>query len=148
MTETLAKVPCRVATPADVSAIAALTLELGYQTTVMETGVCLAALLASQDHAIFVAEWQGRVAAWLVVEQRLTLETGVKAEITGLVVGNHARRQGLGEALVAQAETWARQRGLERLLVRSDIRREASHRFYRAIGFEANKTSHVYLKPL
>lgn len=145
---TQTKEQCRKARGEDVSAIAALTLELGYQTTVDETAMTLAQLLASPSHGVFVALWQGRVSAWLVVERRISLEAGEKAEITGLVVGSHARRQGLGESLVAQARQWGREQGLAKLVVRSDTRREASHRFYAAIGFEPSKSSHVYQMPL
>jgi GNAT superfamily N-acetyltransferase len=67
------------------------------------------------------------------------------AEILHLVVSQRARRGGVGRALVAQAQAWARQRGLGRLRVRSNVVRDEAHDFYLALGFERLKTQHVYL---
>ena len=139
---------CRQAKVEDADAIAALTQELGYSTTSSQTAEILTKLLVSTNHGVFVALTQQHVCAWLVVEKRITLETGVKAEITGLVVSKQARRQGLGEALVRMAEEWSRERGIKHLVVRSNTRREASHHFYPSVGFEPTKTSQVYVKSL
>jgi GNAT superfamily N-acetyltransferase len=62
------------------------------------------------------------------------------------VVDSRRRREGLGKALVARAEQWARERSLPKLRVRSNVTREESHRFYPAIGFVKSKTQHVYEK--
>ncbi|MGI2258646.1 GNAT family N-acetyltransferase [Shewanella sp. GXUN23E] len=139
---------CRIARTTDAAAIAVLTAELGYHTTEAQTLGILTTLLGSQEHGVFVALWHDEVAGWLVIERRLTLETGWKAEITGLVVSEKCRRNGLAETLVRQAEDWCRHQGLEKLLVRSDVRRDASHRFYQAIGFTPTKVSQVYSKLL
>jgi GNAT superfamily N-acetyltransferase len=52
----------------------------------------------------------------------------------------------VGRGLVETVEAWGRARGLEEVLVRSNILREESHLFYVKLGYERSKTQHVYRK--
>ena len=126
--------------------IAQLTKELGYQVSATETQNWLIDLINSPFHFVFVAVSDTNVCGWIVVEKRLLLESGFKAEITGLVVGSRFRRHGIAQALVKAAELWANEQGLEQIVVRSNISRKESHVFYSSIGFNQSKTSHVYVK--
>lgn len=126
--------------------IAELTAELGYPANITDTQHWLEALLDSPDHSVLLAASDTQLYGWLVVEKRLTLEAGYKAEITGLVVSAKCRRMGVGQALVSAAEGWAAEQGLNRLVVRSNIARAESHDFYQSIGFVRKKTAHVYEK--
>lgn len=128
----------------DAAAINTLTAVLGYAATLDQTTTWLAELVESLQHAVYVAEREQQVYGWLVVERRLSLESGYKAQITGLVVAEEAQRCGLGQQLVAAAKEWARQQGLTSLTVSSNIQRDGSHRFYQALGFKLCKTSHFY----
>ena len=76
------------------------------------------------------------------------LEMGERVEIVGLVVDSVARRSGVGRALVAAAEHWARSRGIDEVFVRSNVVRPESHPFYERIGYLLSKTQHVYRKRL
>jgi GNAT superfamily N-acetyltransferase len=90
----------------------------------------------------------GRLAGFIGLERRLTIEAGDQAEVVGLVVDADARRGGAGRALIAAAEDWARARGLRELFLRSNVVRPEAHAFYPALGFERSKTQHVYRKRL
>ena len=76
------------------------------------------------------------------------IESGRRVEITGLVVSKAFRRSGVGRRLVAAAERWAGRQKVEFVCVRSNVRRRASHRFYRKLGYEAIKVQKVYRKRL
>jgi GNAT superfamily N-acetyltransferase len=76
------------------------------------------------------------------------LEHSDYASINGLVVDEGRRGAGIGRALVAAGEAWARQRGAKEITVRSRSTRERAHRFYERIGYEEIKRSHVFGKPL
>jgi GNAT superfamily N-acetyltransferase len=89
-----------------------------------------------------------QLSGWVVVERRVSLESGEKAEITGLVVTRSARREGIGKALVSFAEQWSAQLGLSSVRVRSNVARTESHDFYQHLGFMRKKTQHVYEKQL
>lgn len=132
----------------DATEIARLSGELGYPATAVEIATRLTALLDDPAHRISVVEMAGVLLGWIAVECRMTLESGERAEIVGLVVSEQARRQGVGRMLVEDAETWARALGFVTLVVRSNVLRDASHAFYRRHGYELRKTQHVYAKAL
>ncbi|GGB14155.1 GNAT family N-acetyltransferase [Agarivorans gilvus] len=129
-------------------AIARLTGQLSYAVSREETKQWLIELEQSERHGVFVALIKQDLAGWLVVEHRLSLEAGHRAEITGLVVGSDYRRSGIAQGLVAAAEQWAKQQGLARMEVKSNAARVESHLFYPSVGYQLEKTSHSYAKKL
>ncbi|MFC4761638.1 GNAT family N-acetyltransferase [Dyella koreensis] len=132
----------------DASEIARLSGELGYPASAAEIVTRLTALLDDPVHRISVVEAAGTLLGWIAVECRMTLESGERAEIVGLVVSEQARRQGVGRTLVDDAEAWAHALGFATLVVRSNVLRDASHEFYRRQGYMLRKTQHVYAKTL
>ena len=130
----------------DAEAIAILTVELGYPTTVSATKSRLRALLAAPDYFIAVAEADGRVVGWVAGEVRTSLEFEPRVEIVGLVVAPTHRRNGIGKALVGSVEAWQSERGIPTIFVRSNITRPDSHPFYESAGYSLHKTQHAYIK--
>ncbi len=141
---------CRIrpALPGDVDRLALLTDQLGYPTSPRIIRARLYQLAAENAQAVLVAELGDQVVGWAQVGRGLSLEAGEQAELVGLVVDESLRSRGIGAALVAAAEAWARERGLGRLRVRSNVTREATHRFYRKLGFEEAKRQVVFRKDL
>ena len=138
----------RPAHPGDAPSLALLTGQLGYPATPEAIVGRLAWLAAEATQAVLVAEAEGDVVGWAQVGRALSLESGEQAELVGLVVDEAWRGRGIGAALVAAAEAWARERGLPCLRVRSNVTREATHRFYRNLGFEEAKRQVVFRKAL
>ena len=132
----------------DAAEIARLSTELGYPVSPHEIAGRLAILLSSPLHFVSVAREGSCLLGWIAAEQRLSLESGEKAELTGLVVDPSARRQGIGKLLVSAAERWAAGRGLRKVTVRSNIARKESHPFYESLGYARLKTAHAYMKTL
>jgi GNAT superfamily N-acetyltransferase len=130
----------------DCSRLAELCTQLGYPSSTEDLSRRLPGILASTDQAVFVAEVNGKVAGWVHVLESATLETDRMAEVGGLVVDESIRGQGVGKALMGQAETWARGRGCQQLRLRSNIRREAAHQFYKSLGYAILKTSYTFRK--
>ena len=133
----------RPARPLDEAALAALCGELGYPIAAADLARNLGHLLGDPAHALFVAETEGSVAGWIHVREGWTLESGSRAELTGLVVDSGRRGRGIGALLVAAAEAWARDRGLERIRVRSRVQRQDAHRFYRRLGYAESKVQAI-----
>lgn len=133
----------------DAAEIARLAGELGYPVETAAMVARLRATLPLPQHRVTVAlgEREG-LAGWIAVERRLTLEAGERVEIVGLVVDAAARGSGVGRALVADAERWARALGFDAIGVRSNVAREGSHPFYESLGFARVKTQHMYRKRL
>jgi GNAT superfamily N-acetyltransferase len=139
----------RSATPADASAIARLSGQLGYPVAVQPVTARLQRLLTSDKEAVYVAtDTKGEVIAWIHGAEQLLVESGTRCEILGLVVDEVVRRGGIGRQLVEAVEQWALARGLGEVSVRSAVSRAESHPFYQQLGYERVKSQHVYRKRL
>ncbi|HEY7789950.1 MAG TPA: GNAT family N-acetyltransferase [Vicinamibacterales bacterium] len=139
----------RRATLADALRIAELSGTLGYPIDPGTLHARLSRLLASEADLVVVAiPPSGDLAGWIHGTDREFLETGRHGEIVGLVVDAAQRGLGVGRALVDAVESWARTRGLDRVVVRSNVVRLESHPFYERIGYKRIKTQHVYRKGL
>lgn len=139
----------RAMTPADVPMVAGLSGQLGYPASPDQVARRFERILPKQDHVLVIAEDLGRaVLGWVHAYAVLSLESEPYAEIGGLVVDHRHRRRGIGRALVAEVERWARGQGLNRMRVRSNVTREEAHRFYPGIGFDLLKTQRAYGRPL
>lgn len=141
-------VSIRAARREDVNGVHDLVYEWGYTASESQVQVWLDELVISPNHNLFVAVSNDSIAGWVVVEKRISLDSGFTSEITGLIVGSSFRRLGIGNRLVNAAEEWALSLGLSQVVVRSNVNRLESHEFYRSLGFELRKTAHVYSKVL
>lgn len=88
------------------------------------------------DAVILVAEAAGRVVGMCTVQ--LTASTargGLSAGVEDVVVDESMRGRGIGRALLAAAEAWARGRGAVRLALLADETNLAALDFYDRLGF-------------
>ena len=140
-----AETPKPEAKPKDAEAIAALIGELGFEASTADVAKRMRAL-ARAGEALLVAERGGVIGclSWHVtpVVHRPT----PVGRVTMLVVTEKARRDGVGEALVAEAEARVAAKGCALIEVTSNIQLGGAHQFYRRIGFE--RTSYRFVKPL
>lgn len=132
----------------DSADIARLTVELGYAGDVDAIRCRLEQVARRRDQVVFVAVLEEKIVGWLQAQGSVSLESGYRVEIVGLIVETCARRHGVGRALVQQAEQWALEIGSDVVVVRSNIKRAESHDFYPALGFSSTKTQAVYRKVL
>ena len=148
MPPTSRTVSLRRAQIADAAAIAALGSQLGYPATEQAIASRLDQILSAPDQFLVVAEQGGQVSGWLQAHSTVVIESGFRVEIVGLIVAEHARRQGIGRALVAAAEDWALKLGAPAVVVRTNVTRTASHAFYTALNYAPAKNQTVYRKAL
>jgi GNAT superfamily N-acetyltransferase len=125
---------------ADARAVAELATELGYPTDAEQAASRLAWLLGRAEDLVLAVEDDGAVVGWLHAREVRSLESEPFGEIAGLVVAAPRRGEGLGKALVQAALTWAAERGLATVRVRSNVVRTDTHRWYQAAGFKVLKT--------
>ena len=85
--------------------------ELGYDYPQEKTFAKLQACLANPAHAVFVAERGGEVVGYLHLEEYDVLYAGHMVNVLGIAVSSACRRQGVGRALLAAGEAWARSQG-------------------------------------
>lgn len=138
----------REITAMDAGAAATLCAELGYSVSADVMEQRIRSLAEVNDQAIYVACLSGEVVGWIEVGEARHLAAEPRAEIGGLVVAGEVRGGGIGSRLLARAEEWALERGLNVALVRSRVTREAAHRFYLREGYARVKTSAVFTKTL
>jgi len=143
-----ASIQLRPAELADAAEIARLSGELGYPVSAQVMAGRLTVILPHPMHHISVIAEAGVLLGWIAMERRMTLESGERVEIVGLVVAGATRRGGVGRALVEDAERWARTQGFDVIQVRSNVTRTESHPFYERLGYVRRKSQHVYTKPL
>jgi ribosomal protein S18 acetylase RimI-like enzyme len=103
-------------------------------------------LLADPQATLLAARSDGAIVgiAVVAVHRRLTHLT---ARLEDVVVDEHARGQGVGEALVGAAIDEARRRGAPEIELRTAPRREAANRLYPRLGFQ-RYDSNVYVRKL
>lgn len=139
----------RHAKTGDIVAIASLYGQLGYPTQKFDIKERFSKLIASEGHAVFVATLGNfGIIGWIHLMPRQLLYLPFNAEIGGIVVHTNHRNKGVGRALIKSAERWAKEHGYSNIVVRSDTARNASHPFYRAVGYSDLKTQNVYIKEL
>jgi GNAT superfamily N-acetyltransferase len=128
----------------DAPVVAALAGQLGYPMDAATARRRIAALDRSAHEALFVATDAEATAGWVHVFGAHHFIVEPYAEVGALIVAEPWRGQGIGAALLARAEQWARDRGYPILRVRSNTVRTGAHEFYRRLGYELKKTQGVF----
>jgi GNAT superfamily N-acetyltransferase len=133
----------------DYERMAALATQLGYPSTVDDIRRRISEMLDRERYAIFVAvSPHHKVLGWIGVYIFSSVTMDKHAEISGLVVDQDARCQGIGAQLLLAAEEWARSMGCLQQSVRSNVLRERAHQFYLRHAYEPTKTQKTFVKHL
>lgn len=139
----------RPADQQDTHALTRLCEQLGYPVKSRQVEQQLTLILTLDHHAVLVAESEhGEIMGWVHIFERPLLMQASGAELGGLVVDERFRKCGVGRGLMHEAETWARERRLMLLTLRSNTQRTGAHAFYRAIGYDLIKTSNTFRKAI
>jgi len=132
----------------DVESVAELSTELGYPSTASQIAHRFERLAAANGEYVLVAEDDGGVIGWTHVRAIASLESDPHAEVWGLVVSEAARSRGVGTALLAECERWARSCGFASIRLRSNVIRTRAHRLYQRLGYRVVKKQKVFEKQL
>jgi GNAT superfamily N-acetyltransferase len=137
----------RPATRDDAAAIADLLGQLGHPTRGEQVTARLARLSTEPGQTVLVAEADGEVVGMATVFVRHLISADAPlARIAAMVVDERARSRGIGAALVAAAETLARDAGCDRVEVTSAEHRVRAHAFYRRLDYRDRP--HRFMKQL
>lgn len=132
----------------DAARVAKLSAQLGYPADTAEMARRIKGLRPASQHAVFVAERQGRVIGWVTVTASRLLEVASCGEVNGLVVDETTRSRGAGKLLLEKAEAWAKNAGCRSMSVRSNVKRKRAHKFYETNGYEHYKTQKAFRKKI
>ncbi|WP_051333502.1 GNAT family N-acetyltransferase [Aliagarivorans marinus] len=132
--------------PQDLVALLNLMTQLGYEHC-PDTLLNNVTRIRQSGGEVFVCELEGLVSGCICAIVDARLAEGVNGEIVSLIVAEHARNQGLGKALIEQAECWLSTR-CDSIRVRSNLARERAHKFYHSMGYQLDKQQAVFTKLL
>jgi GNAT superfamily N-acetyltransferase len=122
----------RAAQSQDCNRMGDLASQLGYECTAPEIQRRLQEMEDSRQYAVYVAELPGsHVVGWIAAYVFRAVELEAFAEITGLIVDEAFRSNGIGKILLDATEKWARHVGCTAISVHSNVTRDRAHRFLR-----------------
>jgi aminoglycoside 6'-N-acetyltransferase I len=111
-----------------------------------------AAVLADPNQVVFVAPRADGGLYGFVEAGVRAFANGVDEQpcafVEGWWVDTDARRQGIGRALIAAVEKWARARGFTELGSDADLDNTLSHQAHQALGFEERERVIYFRKRL
>lgn len=130
----------------DIEALAELTNQLGYETSVDQMSARMNQVRSLDNYWTFVAVADQQVVGYIGFNKNYFWEQdGSFIRIQALVISKECRRMGIGEKLIDSAEKKAREVGAKLIILNSGNKpeREAAHKFYPKMGFEAKSTGYI-----
>lgn len=100
-------------------------------------------ILNSEGAHFFIAQIDEKIVGMLSIGSYLIL-TGRKMWIEDVVVSQTVRGQGIGKALILHAIAYARQAGVQAIMLTSRPQRAAANSLYQSLGFIKRETN-VYI---
>ncbi len=128
----------------DAGSIAKLAGQFGYQSTEEETKERILLLKKFPDNCGFVVVSANEIIGWIHVMLSARIESSPFYEISGLVVDERFRGQGIGKQLVEKVKLWCKGKSINKLRVRCNVTRTRSHEFYLKLGFNETKISKIF----
>ncbi|WP_312092159.1 GNAT family N-acetyltransferase [Niallia sp.] len=133
----------RKATSNDREELAVLMEQLGYQTSIEQMEIRLAAIDASPNHYTLVACDEKKVVGRIGFHTDfLYNKDGIYARIIAFVADSTYRNRGGGRMLLAEVERFAKELGVVGIGLNSGNRPERAnaHQFYNKMGYDAAST--------
>lgn len=119
---------------------------MNYPYPFADTLETLERLLQDAGHGVFVAELDGRIAGYIHLQEYQTLYFAPMKNILCLAVFPEYRRQGVGSALLAAGEAWAKETGAAGIRLDSGAERLPAHACYEKSGYTARKMHKNFVK--
>lgn len=112
---------------------------LGYDYDLEKQKAKIQAVLNDSTQVIFVAETDNKVVGYIHLVNYDVIYADNFKNCLGLAVDNDYKRNGIGSALLNQAEIWAKENGAVGIRLCSGVEREKAHQFYQSQGYEVTK---------
>ena len=138
----------RAMAPTGIPAARLLLAQLGYELNSNEVERRYNAVKERGDHAVFVAEEDGRTIGFLHLYERPAFDKPPEVIVQAIVVDQTLRSTGVGKTIMSMAESWALERGYSSIALTSNISRCGAHSFYNRLGYKIEATSHLFRKQL
>lgn len=113
--------------------------EMGYKYPLEETRNKLYQLINSDKDKIYVAETDKKVVGYIHANDYDVIYAPHMKNIMGVAVLKEYKKQGIGKALLAKVEEWAKETGASGIRLVSGSKRMDAHSFYRNCGYGNDK---------
>ncbi len=124
----------------DVDAICRLNAdEMGYQYSPRKTALKIKLVLADKTQRIFVAVNEDKILGYIHAAEYDLLYAPTMVNILGIAVSKEYQKNGIGIALLSEAENWAKNIGAAYVRLSSGEERTDAHLFYIKNGYEVSK---------
>ena len=121
-----------------------LSEQLGYPVSTAQIESNINEIIASENHAAFVAFYNQKIVGWIHAFRAMLIESKPFIEIGGLIVDENFRNSGIGKKLVEKVKVWALKKAINEVRVRSNVLRAEAHKFYLNNGFTEIKQQKVF----
>lgn len=119
---------------------------MGYSCSLEDTVKNLKSVLSNTDARVFVAECDGAVIGYIHSADYQLLYAPPMKNILGIAVSSDYRNRGVGRALLAAVEAWAKESGCASVRLSSGAERAEAHIFYNKCGYEFVKQQYNFKK--
>ena len=110
--------------------------ELGYDVSCEDLKARILQMQKDKNYVILTAAHEEKVVGFIGLQICLTFEIEGKAmRIIALAVARHSQGQGIGSALIQEAEKYANENNISIISVNSGLKRTEAHRFYEKQSF-------------
>lgn len=134
----------------DISSLVKLCNELGYETSEekMEEQFKLITESGREHSKIWVAHMGGQIVAFVSFDAYELLYAPPALNVTGLVVTEKFRRQGIAKQLLEKVEKYGKENGFSLVRINSGKARIEAHEFYRKMDYDSEKEQIRFLKEI
>ena len=138
------QIKIRVLVEEDYKSITELSNQLGSKINSETVRNQILNILGNTDHFAFVAEKDKEIVGYIHCFEAIRLTTKPFIEISGLVISDRERRNGIGSKLVKYVEKEVAIG--KKLRVRCNAKRQLAHKFYYGLNYVLKKDQKIFEK--
>lgn len=105
-------------------------------------------VLNHDDEKIFIAVCDDEVIGYIYVNIYDVLYQEPIANVVSFILNMNKKHNGVGKTLIEAAENWAKDKGIKKARIVSDVNRTHGHSLFKKLGYVINETDFEFKKAL
>lgn len=105
-------------------------------------------VLNHDDEKIFIAVCDDEVIGYIYVNIYDVLYQEPIANVVSFILNMNKKHNGIGKTLIEAAENWAKDKGIKKARIVSDVNRTHGHSLFKKLGYVINETDFEFKKVL
>lgn len=105
-------------------------------------------VLNHDDEKIFIAVCDDEVIGYIYVNIYDVLYQEPIANVVSFILNMNKKHNGIGKTLIEAAENWAKDKGIKKARIVSDVNRTHGHSLFKKLGYVINETDFEFKKAL